>query len=692
MPLERFRSYGGLDDTPIADGDGAFIGVWSRYQPTYLKPGQLFYSGNGRLDKGTFRVRKGLKALSNDISLTNPTLIVGAFSLANDVAVTSITRSGATATVTTTTPHGYASTNRVNMRGAVQSAYNGDFTITVTGASLFTYAVAGTPTTPATGTIYANKGPRVFNSYADSVVGSGDCAFDADNNEGIIIALPTSAYLYRYGVSTISIAYPAGETADIGDPCVIVQFLNQVYMFRGYGSTTTFTAATLVQAAGTATFTATGSHGLTTGQWASITGANPNAYNGVVQVTVTGATTFTYTVSGAAASPATGTILGRFCKPPLVWDMVTTGTPSFVVVPHGPNAGGAPLIDMPPVDWGMYFKGRFALPWSRDQLILSDTFDANTYDPSQTQFRILPGTNDWLIAAFAYQASNLLVLYRKSVHLLLLDGTDLGFSQAVEVTRNFGCVGRRTIANCGPYIVWLSDLGVVRMQIGLELNLTNTAAPLSDPIQDQIDTINWQYADNAVACFWNNRYYLWVPTGTNQYPDTFLVYNFLNEAWESLDTYPGAFQGVNLHIIDYNGTKRIHTVSTAGFVSLLEENDFDEFGGPGSIMDYPILGAMSTRNYLANTYDAKKVKRFQLEANVSTDDAFTGNYVLSNPDFTQPVLDYTATSDTDVSLRATCNRRGVSGRLELATSNGRPEFKAITIEAAVSTRGTYSLT
>jgi len=118
---------------------------------------------------------------------------------------------------------------------------------------------------------------------------------------------------------------------------------------------------------------------------------------------VTGLTTFTYTVSGALTTPATGTITARPCKPPLYWDMTLTGSPAFAVVPTGPNVAGAPLINMPAVDWGDYFKGRFVLPWSRDQLVLSDEFDAGTYDPSQTQFRILPGTADWIVAAFPSQ-------------------------------------------------------------------------------------------------------------------------------------------------------------------------------------------------------------------------------------------------------------------------------------------------
>ncbi len=691
--MQRFSNYSQLDDTPLTDGDNSFIGFWSRHQPTFLQPGQLSYSGNGRLERGTFKVRKGLKALSNDISLTNPTLIVGGFSLAYDVAVTSITRSVNTATVTTTTNHGYSTGNRVNIRGANQSDYNGDYTITVTGLATFTYTVANSPVTPATGTIYANKGPRVFNSYTDSVVGSGDVAFASttNNTEGIVIATPTIAYLYRYGVSTITIAYPAGETAAVGSPCVLVQFLNQLFMFRGYATAVTAAVTSITRSTTTATVTTTAAHGLSTGDWVTIAGAAEYQYNGIFQITVTGGSTFTYTMANAGASPATGTITSRPCKPPLVWDMVTTGSPAFVVVPTG-SYGAATLIKMPAVDWGIYFKGRFILPYSRDQLVLSDVFDPNTYNPTQTQFRILPGTNDWLIASFPYQEAKLLVLYRKSVHLLLLDGTDLSIAQAVEVTRNFGCVARTTIANCGEFIVWLSDLGVMQMQIGLELSLTNANKPLSDPIQDIIDTINWTYAANAVAVFWNNRYYVAVPTGSSTTNNLILVYNFLNQAWESADLYPQAFQVLNFHLINYNGSKRIHAVSTAGYVSLMEEEETDEFGAPGSTVDYPIIGSMYTRNYLAGTYDVKKVKRFQLDANVDADSVFTGDWVFSNPDLTTEVLDFTATSATDVSLRATVNRRGVSGRLELTTSSGRPEFKAVTLEASITTRGTYNLT
>lgn len=66
--------------------------------------------------------------------------------------------------------------------------------------------------------------------------------------------------------------------------------------------------STLTQTSGTATLTTGSSHGYSTDDWVYIEGANETEYNGIVQITVTGGTTFTYEVDSGATSPATGTI------------------------------------------------------------------------------------------------------------------------------------------------------------------------------------------------------------------------------------------------------------------------------------------------------------------------------------------------------------------------------------------------
>lgn len=74
------------------------------------------------------------------------------FQCANEAQppITSITFVGTTATLTTTYAHGLSSGDTVNISGAAPSAYNGSFTITVTGNNTFTYTMLSTPATNAT--------------------------------------------------------------------------------------------------------------------------------------------------------------------------------------------------------------------------------------------------------------------------------------------------------------------------------------------------------------------------------------------------------------------------------------------------------------------------------------------------------------------------------------------------------------
>jgi hypothetical protein len=85
-------------------------------------------------------------------------------------AVASITRSGTTATVTTAAPNlffGAATTKLITIAGADQTEYNGARTATFVSDSSFTYAVSGTPATPATGTITATYN-RTSCTHCDS--------------------------------------------------------------------------------------------------------------------------------------------------------------------------------------------------------------------------------------------------------------------------------------------------------------------------------------------------------------------------------------------------------------------------------------------------------------------------------------------------------------------------------------------
>lgn len=72
-------------------------------------------------------------------------------------SVSSISRSGGTATVTTATAHGLNAGNSTTIAGANETDYNGTFVVTVVSSLVFTYTVPNTPATPATGTITWKK-------------------------------------------------------------------------------------------------------------------------------------------------------------------------------------------------------------------------------------------------------------------------------------------------------------------------------------------------------------------------------------------------------------------------------------------------------------------------------------------------------------------------------------------------------
>jgi uncharacterized phage protein gp47/JayE len=72
------------------------------------------------------------------------------------IGIASLTRSGSTATATTSSNHNLATGVSITVSGASQAEYNITAIITVISNTQFTYTVSGTPATPATGTIQAN--------------------------------------------------------------------------------------------------------------------------------------------------------------------------------------------------------------------------------------------------------------------------------------------------------------------------------------------------------------------------------------------------------------------------------------------------------------------------------------------------------------------------------------------------------
>lgn len=105
-------------------------------------------------------------------ALSNPTGLAVTPKFETLAAVSGITRSSQTATVTTATAHELTTGDYMTISGAVQAEYNITAAVTVISPTIFTYTVAGSPATPATGTLLLTRGGVTQNSYRVEAVGT----------------------------------------------------------------------------------------------------------------------------------------------------------------------------------------------------------------------------------------------------------------------------------------------------------------------------------------------------------------------------------------------------------------------------------------------------------------------------------------------------------------------------------------
>lgn len=761
------------DDATIIEGDAGFLGMASRLNPVQLPAGMCQLVENMRLDRGVAQTRKGALRVATGIALEDAELTVP-FTLGVDKTISSLVFSAGT--ITATAPaHGYATGDKVNIRGAAQPEYNGDFTVTVTGANSFVYTPSGTPTaspatslglavgnvvtfsnlptptnlsasanylisaTPSSTTFYisssngghlsllntsitpgvskvnsstgasytlaslvdglitisgsalvANKGPQTKTSYSGGIFATGVYSsprFD-QAKEYIVLCAPAEAYLWRVGETLRSISYPLTDTFLPGDDITVLQAFDKLYLHRDRPATL-YRAVSVTVSGTTATATVNG-HGYATNEVVRISNTNVAGLNADHTITVTGANTFTFSVpSGTASASGTDPIFARRVLPTLVWDG-NIAAPSFSRVATGVHPVGASFSRMPAGPIVSYFNNQTAIVRGRDEVLISDVLDAETYDPVLKSFRANIGSNDELVAIHPYAEGQALVFGRKSIYLASIaigsDGVsiDPAASSLQLLTNEIGCLARRTVATAGVFVFFLSESGVYRLDNQFDLKLRGNTQPLSDPVADLLEGINEAAADTSVGLFFNNRYYLAVPLGAATTPTAIFSYNMLNQQWEYRDTF--GFEVGNLVVSDYSGRRRLFVANRNGGIFLLDEvenGEDDTQSGAGS--DYQ-GGTLLTRRYAWGSLNAKRLLRVKSslllpDASALAIDAVTTDY---DADFQVATLANTSGSPEDYTLKAPLRTKATYLDLRLRTLAGRPVIRQISAEATRS--------
>lgn len=387
--------------------------------------------------------------------------------------------------------------------------------------------------------------------------------------------------------------------------------------------------------------------------------------------------------------PGTGPFTFNQNKPPLRWDGVTTE--DFVLVNQGTIS--TPFIYMPPSDFGLIMQNRAVLQYTRNQAIISEVLTVEQYNSIYGVFTIRDGEADYLIGFHPYQDNECLVFDRRSIYIIGdLDG-DVSVMPKRELTRQIGCVSRRSIATCGQFVMFLSDNGVYVLQPGLELQLRGNTEPLSAAVQNVIDTINTSAIQSAYGIYFNNRYYLAIPTNSSTRNDVMLVYNFLNSQWESVDTFPDGFYCDYMEVINDGARDALYLISLEGGIYEYEVLEVDEFGAADQDpSDYLIAGNLITRRYIFSNTDLKRFTRLACNLKLHANGAMEISVLTANPDSSKIVLTRSTTSEEDVTARGLIGMRAYGAQLQFQNTATRGEIENYQLQAYTQDRKSVSMT
>ncbi len=409
-------------------------------------------------------------------------------------------------------------------------------------------------------------------------------------------------------------------------------------------------------------------------------------------------------------------------KRPLEWDG-NHSSPTDFVVKTGTASGSG--IACPNTDYGISFRNRLIIPQPTDSnytVLMSDLLDSNNFTAADSQFRINKGSADFLVGFIPYQEDQLICFFRNSIHLINNVATTSA-ANVYEITRQHGCVARKSIAQSGPQTFFLSDNGVVVLSPGVDpakglgvaiSKVQGETIPLTRPIQDQFADVNYAAADKACGVVFDNKYYLALPTGTCSSASNktksacsaaggtwtgatvnnkVFVFDLLTSQWTSVNDYPAMSGSLAFHVDDWvicshgsNPTRRrLFACNDTGWY-LMDENSTDDsnrkIGSNSESNTTAISAKLKTRDYLFGEQGIKSFKRGQLGASFVSSDAFTIKLNTTDPDSTTTVLSYTGGSTEEALLRFSGGRkRGYSANIELDVTAGRPSFRHVQVEA-----------
>lgn len=242
-------------------------------------------------------------------------------------------------------------------------------------------------------------------------------------------------------------------------------------------------------------------------------------------------------------------------------------------------------------------------------------FETGDWDGATRQFRIGNGDGDPIKALASLQDFTLAVLKENSVWLCSMDPTNIpanySATQAVEsLGFGVGCVGKKAWAVYGNDLLFMARDGVYslrRMQAAA--GQFELSAPLSQPIQNYIDRINWTYASGITAIRYKQYVLFSVPLDSSATNNAVLAFN------GRLGRWVGAWTGwapSHWTVSRFAGAHRLVFGTPTGFVRQWKDNnsasDNDTYLDDGVIIESAVWAKAFLFGEPVNDKDAYHVE------------------------------------------------------------------------------------
>lgn len=449
---------------------------------------------------------------------------------------------------------------------------------------------------------------------------------------------------------------------------------------------------------------------------ATYTVTNTLSQGDTVVLTVAGSSTLT-AFTEFTVSEATTSLFKFFVNSN---DVASSSSPVSDVVFTQKVSEGLGFTHSPAPNFGAYHNKRLVVPYNfeitgttgsptitdrniKDEVLISDILDSDTFDQIFSQFRFNAGGADFVVGFQSFANDQLIIFNRNSIHTVN-NTVNLTSSTVKQVTDEVGCIARGSIEQIGSEILFLSDNGVYGISFVDEYNLRGTALPLSESINKTIQRINKTHADKAVSAYFDNRYYLAVALDDAIENNAIIIYNFLNKQWESVDTFGDAnttFDILDLIVAGKGTNRAVYAINKQGGIHQLDVNENGQdaiISTLGQVTATPVeVDAVArTRQFTIGSIDRKKWNDFEIHAESGefpTDFSIAGNTENvdeSNIDLkTLKQLNGGSNLEAngDVAIRGRIgNKRAYGLDIEITRVTGRPKLRAVKVSGVETFR------